>query len=61
MKRLFHRVLKKLAMWALVKLASAGIDEADGVKVGHDLKARVPAPIVKALDGWLKELREGLA
>ena len=60
LKQWFKQVLKKLAVWALVKLASAGIDEADGVKTGKEIKSRAPEPIVKALDGWLREVREGL-
>ena len=59
-KRRLLQATKRLAVWALTKLAVAGIDEANGERLGRELKTRLPEPIWKAVDGYLGEIRVGL-
>ena len=64
----FHRRLRNLASWALVKLAVAGIEEADGEALGKRVKDAVAGkigptgmPLLPAVRGYLEEVRRGLA
>ena len=56
----FLEWVRGLLVWALTKLAVAGIDEANGEQLGKAIKAKVPEPILKSVDGYLGEVRVGL-
>ena len=56
----FLKVIRKLAVWGLTKLAVAGIDEANGESLGKEIKARLPEQVWKSIDVYLGEIRLGL-